>query len=259
MRRAFGPASAVLLLLLVTACTVPVAVGLDETDANRVTAALAEVGIAAEKTPDPDAERKWRVDVLHDDAPRAVSALAENNLPRAQSPGLLDALDSHALVPSRTAEHTKLLAGSSGELERTLAGVPGVVSARVHLAVTEPDVLSDAERAPPSASVLLQYRGERTPIASGDVQRLVAGAVPGLLPERVAVVESALAAPTPTPELVRLGPFATTRGSAKKLKLLLGSAALLNVLLVAALWVLWSRIREGRRRQPESGAAPEAR
>ena len=242
----------------VTACTVPVAVGLDEEDANRVTAALSETGIAADKSPDPDAERKWRIDVLRDDAARAVSILAEENLPRARMPGLLDTLDSHALVPSRSNEHTKLIAGISGELERSLSGVSGIISARVHLAVPSPDRLSDAAPLPLSASVLLRYRGDRLPMPVGDIQRLVAGAVPGLPTDRVAVVESPVSALPQSSELVRMGPFATTRGSARKLKLVLGAAALLNVLLVAFVGVLWNRLRERRKRDPGS-AAPEAR
>jgi type III secretion protein J len=224
-----------------------------------VTAALAETGIAADKSPDPDSERKWRIDVLRDDAARAVSVLADENLPRARSPGLLDTLDSHALVPSRSNEHTKLIAGMSGELERTLSSVDGVLSARVHLAVSSPDRLSDAEPPPPSASVLLRYRGERSPMPAGDVQRLVAGAVPGLSLDRVAVVETAVSAPPQSAGLVRVGPFATTKGSAQKLKLLLGAAALLNVLLVTFVGVLWSRVREGRKRDADSATAPEAR
>jgi type III secretion protein J len=246
-------------LVCVTGCSVPVAVGLDEQDANRVTAALAETGIAADKSPDPDSERKWRIDVLRDDAARAVSVLAEENLPRARAPGLLDTLDSNALVPSRSNEHTKLVAGMSGELERTLSSVNGVLSARVHLAVPAPDRLSDSEPPPPSASVLLRYRGERSPMPTGDVQRLVAGAVPGLPVDRVAVVETAVSASPASAGLVRFGPFATTKASAQKLKLLLGAAALLNVLLVSFVGVLWSRVREGRKRAPDSPTAPEAR
>lgn len=246
-------------VFIATACTVPVAVGLDEQDANRVASALGEAGIAADKSQDPEAENRWRIEVLRDDAAHAVSVMAERNLPRAKSPGLLDAIDPHALVPSRAMEQTKLFAGVSGELERTLTSVDGVLSARVHLAVPRPDDLSDGQPPAPSASVLLQYRGDRTPISAGDVQRLVSGAVPGLSADRVAVVESPVAAARPPLDLVRLGPFATTRGSASKLKLLLGGAALLNVVLVTFVWLLWNRVRGVRRRAPEPGAATEAR
>jgi type III secretion protein J len=251
--------AATVALVFAAGCTVPVAVGLDEQDANRVTAVLGESGIAADKLQDPDAEQKWRIEVLRDDAARAVSTLRDANLPRAKSPGLLDSLGTNSLVPSRAAEHVKLLAGVSGELERTLADVQGVVSARVHLAVPPPDRLTDVTPPPPSASVLLRYRGDRAPLPEGDVQRLIAGAVPGLAPDRVAVVESAVVVPSAPNDLVRLGPFAATRSSASKLKLLLGGAALLNVVLVAFAAALWSRVRDVRRRQPEAGPAPEAR
>ncbi|MBL8606831.1 MAG: hypothetical protein JNL38_05905, partial [Myxococcales bacterium] len=114
-------------------CTSPIAAALDEGDANRVVTALDRVGIDATKEADPQAEGKYRVNVARDDAARALSALSEEELPRPKSRGLLDAVDKGALVPSAASEHAQLVAGMSGELEKTLSSVDGVLAARVHL------------------------------------------------------------------------------------------------------------------------------
>jgi len=114
------------------------------------------------------------------------------------------------------------VAGVAGELERSLRGLDGVVSVRVHLAVPVQDALSpDETPTQPSASVLLRHRGAQPPIATNDVQRLVAGAVPGLRPAQVSVVAlpvPALARPAER-ELSRFGRVTVTRGSVFPLRL----------------------------------------
>jgi len=76
-----------------------------------------------------------------------------------------------------------------GELARTIRGLDGVTSVRVHLNLPRRQLFEeDAE--PPSASVMIGITG-RTP---GDeqvqaVQNLVAGAVPGLKAEQVSVID----------------------------------------------------------------------
>jgi type III secretion protein J len=150
------------------------------------------------------------------------------------------------MVPSRLSEQAKLVTGTSGELERSLLSLDGVVSARVHLAVPPRDPLALGENpAPPSASVLLRHRGATPPIAAGDVQRLVAGAVPGLAPEHVSVVLS-LAPPLGRPkerELSRVGPLTLARSSVNPLRWIIGAAVALNILLLAVVLALWTRMR----------------
>ncbi|HEX6274730.1 MAG TPA: hypothetical protein VFZ53_16930 [Polyangiaceae bacterium] len=236
----------VVMAAFAVACSVPISAGLDEADASQVVVALEEGGIAAEKHKDPERENAYRVLVAKGDAASALAVLAQEGLPPRDAPGVLDALGRGSLVPSRLSEQAKLVAGTSGELERTLRGVHGVVSARVHLAVAPRDPLALGEHAPgASAAVLLRHRGAAPPLAPLEVQRLVAGAVPGLEPAQVSVVM------TPAPprtrvadrELARFGPLTVTKSSMTPLRLVLGVAVLVNAVLLGCLVALWARTR----------------
>ena len=56
---------------------------------------------------------------------------------------MLDAVGKGSLVPSEAAEHAQLVAAIAGELERSLEGIDGVLTARVHLNVPAPSPLRD--------------------------------------------------------------------------------------------------------------------
>src|SRR5258708_6649456 len=145
---------------LLLGCNVPIAVGLDESDANHAVVALEKSGVAADKERDPDADGRWRISVARDDASSAAGVLSAESLPPAASPGILDTLGQGSIVPSHASEQAKFVAGISGELERSLRSLDGVVSVRVHLAIPTQDALSpDQPPVPASASVLLRHRG----------------------------------------------------------------------------------------------------
>jgi type III secretion protein J len=172
--------------------------------------------------------------------------MQSEGLPPPESPGVLEALGKPGLVPSRTSEHAKLIAGTAGELERSLRAVDGVLSARVHLAVPVRDAWSPTGGGgeSPTAAVLLRHRGAQSPLSTDAIRRLVAGAVPGLSAERVSVVATPVAsAVTDPPALSHFGPLAVTRSSLMPLRVLVGVAAGLNLLLVVVVLVLWSRMR----------------
>ncbi len=247
--------------LVLWGCSVPIAANLEEGDANRVVLALGAEGVAAQKEHDPDGEGRWRVTVTRDDASGAVAVLGAESLPPPSTPGLLEAVGKGSIVPSRSSEHAKLVAGTAGELERTLRSVDGVLSARVHLAVPLGDPLGSAEqKTEPTASVLLRHRGAAPPIGPGDVQRLVAGAVPGLDPKLVSVVT------TPSPplpralerELVRFGPLTLTRSSMFSLRIIVGGGVLLGLGMIGLLGVIWSRLKRYQQASEEERAAETA-
>jgi type III secretion protein J len=227
-------------------CTVPVAAALDEADANRVVVALDQAGIDASKESDPGTENKFRVLVSRDEISRALATLHEEELPRAKPRQLLDATGSSPLLPSQASEHAQIVAGLSGELEKTLSGLDGVLTARVHLSIPAREPLHDGPPARPTGSVLVEYRGTASPISTDSVQKLVAGGAPGLAPSDVAVV---LLARPARPALVRsdlarVGPMTVARGSVLTLKVLLSTLTLLVVALAGATLALWTqRIR----------------
>ncbi len=234
-----------LVLLGLAGCAVPVATGLDESDANRILLALDRAGVDAVKEADPGSEGRFRVTVARDDAARAMSTMRDEELPRPHAAGVLDAVDKGALVPSETAEHAQLVAGLAGDLERSLEGVDGVLSARVHLNVPSPDPLRDAPLPRASASVLLSHRGSTPPLTSDAVARLVAGGVSGLEPSAVAVVMVPRPMPViaPESELSHVGPIAVARGSKALLQWVGAALLVLLVAFAAAAAYLLTRLR----------------
>ncbi len=257
-------------LLVLTAaslsgCSVPVAADLDERRANRIVVALDQQGVVADKERDPEVEGRYRIRVARDDASTAIVVLSRENLPAAESPGVLDTLGQGGLVPSRSSEQARLIAGTAGDLERSLREVDGVLSARVHLAVAAHDPLDLASATQkPTASVLVRYHGATPPIATDQIKRLVAGAVPELEADQVAVVASSV--PTPPAagerELARFGPVTATRSSMLPLRVGVGLAVMMSLALISLLLLLSSRLRrlrgelEALRHQVQGDASP---
>lgn len=249
----------VLLAGLALGCSVPVAVNLDERDANQAVVLLEQGGVGADKERDPENEGRWLVSVPRGETSRAIGMLAQENLPPRASPGVLEALGESGIVPSRLAEHAKWIAGISGDLERSLRTVDGVLSARVHLAVPPKELLSGvSEAGSPTASVLVRHRGPTPPVAPEEVQQLVAGAVAGLAPEQVKVVLSTTPqAKLAERELLRFGPITVTRGSALPLRLSVATVGLLNLLLVSAVLLLWRKLKHAELTSSDAKAAAE--
>jgi type III secretion protein J len=231
--------------LVAVGCSVPVAGNLDETDANQAVVVLERGGVGAAKERDPEHENRFQVSVPSGEASQAIGLLARENLPPRSSPGVLEALGGGSVVPSRLAEHAKWTAGIAGDLERSLLGVDGVLSARVHLAVPPKEPLEpELAVTRPSASVLVRHRGASAPVPAAEVQRLVAGAVAGLAPDQVTVVlTSSPGARASEAELARFGPITVTRGSQGAVRAIVVAAVVLNLVLVAGVLFLWARLR----------------
>jgi type III secretion protein J len=231
-------------------CAVPVAAGLDDTEANRVVVALEQASVDAEKEPDPAVEGKWRVPAARDDVAQALGVLEGEELPRHVPPGVLDSVGKGSLVPSEAAEHAQLVTGIAGDLERSLEGVDGVLRARVHLSLPEPDAVrttSEPVSSRGSAGVLLEHRGATPPLSADSVQRLVAGAAAGLLPTDVVVVMVPRAAPPGSAAgLAHVGPIAVSRASVRHLQAALVSLVALVALLAGAIVVLYTRLQRAR-------------
>lgn len=247
--------------LLLSACSVPVASGLEEPQANVVVVALDRAGVFAEKEADPASEGRFRVIVGRDDAARAIATMRDEDLPSPPKTGVLDAMGKGSLVPSQLAEHAQYVTGIAGELEQSVRGIEGVQSARVHLSLPQRDSFGEAPRERPTASVLVKHRGATAPIDAHDLRLLVAGAAPGLAAEDVAVVMLPRPAASPSPErdLARLGPIAVTRGSLRWLRVGVVASALIHMTLAGAVLALWMRLKRMRAEAVEMAPQPEKR
>ena len=246
---------------LTVACSVPLATELDEQDANEIVGTLAASGIACTKRQDSRLDGSWTIFVARGDAAGATELLRQRELPPRRSPGLLETLGEDALLPSPTSERARWAAGTAAELERSLMADRNVLSARVHLALgSSQPLFMAADSVEPTASVLLRYASSEAPIRTEDVQRLVAGAVPGLAPGRVEVV---VTRQTPVargnaPLLARFGPFTVTRSALRPLRYIIAVGAAANLLAVGLAVFLWLQLRRLRRagqaQNPESSS-----
>jgi type III secretion protein J len=184
--------------------------GLDERQANEVLVALDERGLRAWKAREDGAEERWRVEVEGGDAARAQRVLAERELPRARPPGLAEVFGKGSMVPTPTEEHALLLQALSGELARSVEALDGVVAARVHVGLRQPDPLRPGDRGAPRASVLVKCRATACTAVRAlepGLRAMVAGAVEGLEPSAVALViaEAAETSTRPAPPPRRAG------------------------------------------------------
>jgi type III secretion protein J len=188
-----------LALILCGCVTHELQTGLSEQDAQEIVVLLNEHGIdasAGKAASEKKGEEKWSVVIKGGDQnlARAWRVLQENGLPRQKDHGLEDVFSNAGMIPTATEERARLLLGTSGEISRTLKSVDGVVDA--HVLIVMPDsspILDKTDRVPPTASVLIKYRGDASPLSEEDVKKLVARAVEGLQAENVAVIYKKIA------------------------------------------------------------------
>jgi flagellar M-ring protein FliF len=157
---------------------------LPEADKAAVVAALEEAGISVGLDPGTGA-----VMVPPADHARARMLLAAEGLPKA-APGSGDILADVPLGTSRAMEGARLKSAQERELARSIESLQGVEAARLLIAQPDPSPFV-RDRAPVTASVSLTLAPGRT-LSEGQARaivHLVAGAVPGLSPDHVAIAD----------------------------------------------------------------------
>jgi type III secretion protein J len=211
--------------------------GLDEPQANEVLVALDEGGVRGSKTRGEGPDAGWTISVPAGDAARAQRLLGDRALPRARPAGFGDVFTKGSLVPTPTEEHALYLHALGGELARSVEAIDGVVEARVHLGLPQPDPLRPGERASPRAAVLVKCRSAACPAVralEGGIRALVAGAADGLEPAAVSVVVAEAADSPP--------PASPPRRRGSGLLVALAAVAALAAAAVGASG-LWARLR----------------
>jgi type III secretion protein J len=237
------------LCLLLWGCGVELEHGLDERQANQIAALLGEQGLSPDKLRDEGAD-SWKIVVPRAELGRAYALLESYDLPHRGRRGVDELLAERGLLPSAGEEHTRLEAARAAELERTLERVPGVVCARVHLALPDPGRL-DGTPAPPRASVLLRTQGQ-IGIAEAQVRALVAGATAGLSRDAVEVIITGGIAAPPASPTEAVGPLSVARGERGRVVAIAASGLALLVLLGAALLLTALRLSSQRTRADQS-------
>jgi flagellar M-ring protein FliF len=157
---------------------------LDLKEAGSITQALDQAGVKYEVKGDGST-----ILVPRDQVASTRLMLSSKGLPTSGSVGYEIFDNANALGQTDFIQQLNRQRALEGELARTIEGLDGITSVRVHLVLPKRQLFED-EVEQPSAAVNIHVGG-REP--SGDqvraIQNLVAGAVPNLKPDRVTVVD----------------------------------------------------------------------
>jgi flagellar M-ring protein FliF len=157
---------------------------LDIKEAGSITQALDQAGVKYEVKGDGST-----IMVPRDRVASTRLMLSSKGLPTAGSVGYEIFDNSNALGQTDFVQQLNRQRALEGELARTIQGLDGVTSVRVHLVLPERELFEE-EAEQPSASVNIHVGGrEPGPEQVRAIQNLVAGAVPSLKPDRVTVVD----------------------------------------------------------------------
>lgn len=116
-------------------------------------------------------------------------ALASQGLPKGSVVGF-EVMDDQQLGITQFQEQVNYQRALEGELTRSIQSLSAVRSARVHLAIPKPSIFI-RDRQLPSASVVLTLFGGRflTDQQVSGIVNLVSSSLPGLMPEKVNIVD----------------------------------------------------------------------
>jgi type III secretion protein J len=230
---------------------------LSEVDANQIVLALDRAAIAATKSKASGAaDSRYEVDVAATDGVRALRVLEAQRLPQRAQPGVEALYDDRGLLTTPSEERARAAAATAGELARSLERMPGVRTARVHLALTEPATTLDpgadehalSRTRASKAAVLIQRRLGAAAIPEQPMRDLIAAAVTDLDPNQITIVQVTPDAQEPSvARWARVGPFTVARDSAPGLRAVLAAALALDLVMAFGLVALVRRWRHATR------------
>jgi flagellar M-ring protein FliF len=157
---------------------------LDLKEAAEITTALDQAGIKYEVKGDGST-----LMVERDQVASTRLLLSGQGLPSTGSVGYEIFDETSALGQTDFQQTLNRQRALEGELARTLRSLDGVSAVRVHLTMPKRDLFEEAAEKPTAAVVVGLKRGELPADKVLAIRNLVAGAVPGLSPGRVTVVD----------------------------------------------------------------------
>jgi type III secretion protein J len=249
--------ASLLVCLSAAACTphMDLHSGLAESDANEILSTLMSAGVPAEKRIAKDG---ISIAVPASRSAEALGLLQAQGLPRSKHNGIGQIFKKDSLISSPLEERVRYLYALSQELERTLATMDGVITARVHIVLPE-RLVPGEPIVPSSAAVFVKHQTDVNfaPYLP-KIRSLVFNSIPGLSGdayEKVTVVAMpALASAPSAVAMTSLGPFQLDAGSRDlALALLTGLGVLWPVSLVGIYWLLRRQLH--RKSVMQAGAA----
>lgn len=145
--------------------------------------------LEAQKIPFELRNKGREIWVPGDQALKLRVVMADKGLPNGGSIGYELFDNAESLGTTNFQQNVNLVRALEGELSRTIRTIKGVKAARVHLVLPKRELFS-REKQEPTASIAIRMSGGR--LSAGQVkaiQHLVATSIPGLNPNRIAVVD----------------------------------------------------------------------
>lgn len=230
--------------LLLAACTKVTMYGdLEERQANEVFAALLSANIDAEKQTSLS-KTGWEIRVDRADFAHAMQVLQARGLPRQQYVSMCDVFKKEGIASSSIEENARYLCSRQQELARTLAGYPGVVDARVHIAMAQRDPLGGEADDSSAAVVIFQQPGANLENLQTRIKTVVKDGIEGLEDINKVSVEFVPMPAAPALQQRQNAPAAMSAANATSIGVGLGVLALLGLV-----WAAWGRLRQRRLRQ----------
>lgn len=158
--------------------------GLNADDSQAITARLAAANIPFQISRDGTS-----VLVASEKLDDARLRIASQPMPRSGRLGF-ELFDKPNWAGSDFSEKVNYQRALEGELERTVETMSEVEGVRVHLVMPAESLYSDRERAAKASVVIKLKSGQLSDQSETAIRRLVAGAVDGLTPENVVVVDA---------------------------------------------------------------------
>src|SRR5690606_11581405 len=238
------PAIALLACLLLAACTRVTMYGdLEERQANEVFAALLAANVDADKRTSLS-KTGWEIRVDRSDFAHAMQVLQACGLPRQQYLSMCDVFKKEGIASSSVEENARYLCSRQQELARTLSGYPGVVDARVHIALAQRDPLGGADGDSSASVVIFQQPGANLENLQTRIKTVVKDGIEGLDDINKVSVEFVPMPGAPAVAQRQAAPATMSAANATSIGIGLGVAALLGLV-----WAGWGKLRQRRMRQ----------
>lgn len=233
-------------VFLLAGCKIALNSNLRESDANEMMARLLTEGIQVTKVIDKEGVTLM---VPKQDFGLAVDILANHGLPRREFATVKEVFDTEGLVASPLQEWARFHFAKSQELSQSIATIPGVINADVHLAYDRQDN-PFSEPKPPSASVLIQMQADMiSEELVPNVKQLVAFAMPDIEYDRVGVVVAPVVVERDAPRLIAMWGLVLHESSAEQLRRMVVAISAAAVLLLGVGTGLIFYLRESKRRK----------
>ncbi len=177
-------------LLALSACQEQIVHDLSEREANKVISHLSLAKLGAQKVIQPDG--RWAISVAHDAIVPALTYLDTQRV--LASRDVKGPTGKGSMIPSREEQWFRYERSVAMSIEESLAAIPGVLEARVHVNLPEEDPLFGVPGRPGGSGSVLLVVEERFVTKDEEIAALVGGAA-GIPRDVIRVLKSPAALP----------------------------------------------------------------